>query len=396
MYVQSNFVFPLATNTWDESEIGAIHRVIDSDRFTMGPEVLEFERQFSEYFGSKHAIMVNSGSSANLLSAFAMRYVKGGKYVANGNAEVIVPAVSWSTTYFPLSQAGFKLVFVDVDEVTLNIDLNATKLAINSNTVGIMAVNLLGNPSSLSELRALADENNLFLIEDNCEALGASLDEKYTGTYGDVGTFSTFYSHHIATMEGGVIVTDDLEIAQIVRSLRAHGWTRELPQENLVSNKSGDAFVDSFTFVLPGFNVRPLEMEGAIGQCQIQKIEDIVSQRRKNSLLYIDLINELSGFSGQGEHGQSSWFSFAFILRDGSAEKRNQLMSALALGGVETRPVMAGNMTRQPVMKHLDFRIEGTLVQADRIHDRAFLIGNHAYPLEAEFNLVRKIISSHN
>ena len=211
--------YPLATDTWDDEEYKAINRVIESNRFTIGPEVEMFEKEFARYFGSKHAVMVNSGSSANLIAISAL--ILSDKYDLNKGDEVIVPAVSWATTYTVLHQCGLKLRFVDIDLDTFNLDLNELKNAITGNTKAIFAVNLLGNPNDFDKLVSICNDNDLILIEDNCESMGAKYNGKYAGTFGVCGTFSTFYSHHMATMEGGMVLTDDDELNDIMKSIRS-------------------------------------------------------------------------------------------------------------------------------------------------------------------------------
>ena len=257
--------YPLASSTWNHREIEAIGSVLGSGRYTMGSRVKEFEEQFADHFGARHAVMVNSGSSANLLAVAAMRYRND---ALQPGQEVIVPSVSWGTTYYPLHQYGLRLNFVDVDLDTLNMDLDAVEEAITSGTRAIFAVNLLGAPNDFNRLREICAKWDLILLEDNCESMGATYDGKYAGTFGICGTFSTFFSHHICTMEGGVILTDDEEVFQIITSLRAHGWTRELPADSFVHKKSDDPFYETFRFVLPGYNVRPLEISAAAGLAQ--------------------------------------------------------------------------------------------------------------------------------
>ena len=263
--------YKLASSTWDHSEIGAIHKVIATDMYSMNEKVREYEVDFTKYIGSKYAVMTSSGSTANLLMIAAMFYTKDKTRRLKRGDEVIVPAVSWSTTYFPLQQYGLRVKFVDIDRETLNIDLAKLKDAITEKTKTILAVNLLGNPNDFDVIQALIGDQKITLLEDNCESLGAIFGGKQAGTFGLMGTFSSFFSHHIATMEGGCVVTDDEELYHILLSMRAHGWTRNLPKENLVSgNKSDDPFEESFKFILPGYNVRPLEMSGAIGIEQLK------------------------------------------------------------------------------------------------------------------------------
>ena len=203
----------------------------------MGSKVEKFEKEFAQEMGVQHAVMVNSGSSANLLMLTAAKI----QYKWE-NCNVIVPAVGWSTTYSPVHQIGAKLNFVDVCLSTMNIDPTAVKMAINPYTKAILAVNLLGNPADLDSLRQIADEHGLALLEDNCESFGATVDGQFTGTMGDMGTYSFFFSHHLQTMEGGMIVTDDDRLANILKSLRAHGWIRDMTDVNEWYNKKGDPF----------------------------------------------------------------------------------------------------------------------------------------------------------
>ena len=265
------FTYPLANSTWDHDEFDAMQRVIESSQFTMGERVKAYERGFAHYQESRYAVMVNSGSSANLLMVAAL-FFKSTRPLKPGD-EVIVPAVSWSTSYTPLHQYGLKLKFVDVDLETLNFDLDALESAVSENTRLIMAVNLLGNPNEFNRITEIIGGSEIVLIEDNCESLGAKFDGKKAGSFGVMGSFSSFFSHHISTMEGGIITTDDEELYHILLSLRAHGWTRNLPKHNKITPpKSDDPFEESFRFVLPGYNVRPLELSGAIGVEQLKKL----------------------------------------------------------------------------------------------------------------------------
>jgi len=386
-----DYKYPLATTTWDDAEISAMHSVIDSRNFTMGSRVAEFEGQFADFFGTNHAIMSNSGSSANLLALGAIRYSS--FYKGDDKDEVIVPAVSWSTTYYPIAQMGFKLKFVDIDIDTLNAPVENIQAAITKRTAGIVAVNLLGNPSELDKIRALADANGLFLVEDNCESLGAKVAGKYAGTFGDIGTFSSFFSHHISTMEGGISVTESEELRQVMTSLRAHGWTRELPPKNFVHDKSGEAFDDLFRFVLPGYNLRPLELEGAIGTEQLKKVDGIIQGRRKNHGRFAEVMARFPEVRIQREVGESSWFGFSLIL-DGSVQgQRARLVETLEKYSIAVRPIVAGNFAKNPVMKHLEHVELGALPNADLVHSDGLFIGNHHYPMQDEFDLLETALT---
>lgn len=384
--------YPLASTTWDQKEYDAISEVVASGNFTMGSRVEKFEKEFAEFFGSKFAVMSNSGSSANLLAVAAMRYKSGNSY--HPEQEIIVPAVSWGTTYYPVNQLGYRLRFVDINLDTLNANVEAIELAINENTAGILAVNLLGNPSDLVALKKLSEARGLFLIEDNCESMGAKMSGKYAGTFGEIGTFSSFFSHHISTMEGGMCVTDDLELAQIMISLRAHGWLRNLPEKNFVQNKTGEYFNDSFTFALPGYNLRPLELSGAIGSEQLIKLPGLVENRRNNAIQFQQLMSETEGFLIQEELGESSWFGFSILLTGKNIGRRPELISTLTSQGIESRPIVAGNFTKNPVMKHLNYCELPETPNADYVHDNGLFVGNHHFDLNEQIENLTMVLKS--
>lgn len=376
--------YPLATSTWDDSELEAIQEVISSDMYTMGKHVSQFEEAFAEFVGAKHAIMVNSGSSANLLAVAALFYTKTPK-LKRGD-EVIVPAVSWSTTYFPLYQYGLKLKFVDVDLETLNFDLGQLEKAITPDTKMIFAVNLLGNPNDFTQIQNLIEGKNIILLEDNCESMGAEYNGKQAGTFGIMGSFSTFFSHHMATMEGGLVVTDDEELYHILIALRAHGWTRHLPKENKVSNKTDDWFKESFRFVLPGYNVRPVEMSGAIGVKQLQKLPGFLSVRRENAKYFQEKFKAHPDFYIQKDISNSSWFGFSLIIKPESQLQREQVTEVLKANHIDCRPIVTGDFTKNEVLKYFDYEIFGTMKNAKYLDEKGLFVGNHQIDLKAQID----------
>lgn len=366
--------YRLSDNTWNEDEYKAIDRVIKSGFYTMGKEVAEYEEEFAKKMGSKYAVMSNSGSSANLLMIAALCYSKR----LNTGDEVIVPAVSWSTTYFPLAQYGLKLKFVDINYNTLNIDLDELKKAISGKTKAIMCVNLLGNSNEYKEIIELCEKNSIYLLEDNCESLGGEYFDKKLGTIGLLGTFSTFYSHHLCTMEGGVTVTNSEELYHYMLSIRAHGWTRNLPKTSKIYKKSDNDFYESFNFIMPGYNLRPLELEAAIGKEQLKKMDDIIKTRRANARYFVKKMGELSEYYNiQEECGKSSWFGFAVILKNKLIGTRDRLVRLLRDNDIEVRPIVTGNFTRNTAISYLDYEISGKLTNADIIHENGFFVGNH-------------------
>lgn len=331
-------MLPLISDTWGPEERAAILRVVDSGQVTMGLETKNFEEAYAKYCGTKYCVAVNSGSSAVLLmvAAWTLRY---------GAGTVIVPAVGWSTSYSPFQQYGWTLRFVDIDRYTLNYDHEQLYQALNGADL-ILAINLLGNPNDFHGFPDLP------ILEDNCEAMGASYKGKRTGSFGKMAAHSTYFSHHICTMEGGMVTTDDEYFYHMLLSLRSHGWTRHLPDKNVFGVKP-----EKFSFIYPGYNVRPTEMQCAIGSEQLKKLPRFIDQRIDNA--------ERFPFKKQQEIGQSSWFGFAVFDEDREKVK-----------GYESRPVVTGNFLRQPAIKHYKVEVVGDMRNADYIHDHAIMIGN--------------------
>ena len=383
--------YELASSSWDKKEIEAINNVVKRDTYTMGDYVKQFEKDFAKFTQNKYCVMVNSGSSANLL-AIASLFYKKEKPLKRGD-EVIVPAVSWATTYYPLYQYGLKLKFIDVDKYTLNFNLNELKKAITDKTKLIFAVNLLGNPNDYDEILNLIEGKDIYLLEDNCESLGGIYKGKQLGSIGLMETYSTFFSHHMATMEGGLIGTDDEELYHLLLSLRSHGWTRHLPKENKLCIKSDFAFDESFRFILPGYNVRPVEMMGAIGIEQLKKLPEFLKHRRNNAMYFKELFENDERFIIQREIGNSSWFGFSFLINDNNI-KRENIIQKLTDADIDTRPIVAGNFARKEVVKWFDYEIQGELRNADFVDKRGFFVGNHQFDIKDKLNYLCEVLAS--
>ena len=384
--------YPLSTNTWDNKELEAIQSVIDSDNYTMGDHVARFENDFGKFINRKYCLMVSSGSAANLISIASFFYTKN-PMLKRGD-EVLVPAVSWSTTYFPLQQYGLKVKFVDIDRDTLNIDLGALKHAISHQTKAILAVNLLGNSNDFDAIKDIIAGRDILLLEDNAESMGAQLAGKECGTFGLMGTYSSFFSHHIATMEGGCIVTDDEEIYHVLLCLRTHGWTRNLPKHNKVTGvKQDDPFEESFKFVLPGYNLRPVEMSGAIGLEQLKKLPGFVSQRRANGAHFQACFKDHPCIQIQQEIGESSWFGFSLVIKENATFNRRQLVAALQAEGIECRPIVSGNFLTNESLKFFDYEVAGHVKNAEYIDKNGLFVGNHQIDLTAEITHTLVVIN---
>ncbi|ALO15600.1 UDP-4-amino-4,6-dideoxy-N-acetyl-beta-L-altrosamine transaminase [Salinivirga cyanobacteriivorans] len=383
--------YSLASSTWDEKEKNAMLEVIETGMYTMGEKVKSYEEKFANYFGSKYAVMVNSGSSANLLATAALFYRKNN--ALKPGDEVIVPAVSWSTTYHPLQQYNLHLKFVDIDLDTLNYDLEALKNAVTEKTRMILAVNLLGNSNDFDEISKIIGDRDIILLEDNCESMDSEFNGIKTGTFGLMGTFSSFFSHHISTMEGGMVVTDDEELYHIMLSMRSHGWTRHLPDQNMVTGKkSNDPFEESFKFVLPGYNLRPGELHGAVGIEQLKKLPRLIEQRRKNAQIFQKLFSDHPYLRIQKEVGASSWFGFSMVLKDNAPYSRNEFVELLNQHEIECRPIVSGNFLKNPVLKHYDYSVGGVVKNAEIIDQKGLFVGNHHYDLKEQLMHLKSVL----
>ena len=383
--------YELAASTWGEEEKAAAKRVIDSGFTTMGAEVRAFEKEFAAYFGAKHGIMVNSGSSANLIAVAAFCY-KTQSPLKPGD-EVIVPTVSWATTYHPLQQYGLKLRFVDIDLHTLNMDASQLEAALTPKTKAIVAVSILGNPAPLDVIRAFADKHSLLFLEDNCESMDAQLNGRKCGTFGDLNTFSFFFSHHISTMEGGIVLTDNDELADLCRAMRAHGWTRDLSEGSPIYSRKTSDHYEAYRFILPGYNVRPLEIEAAIGREQLKKLPGFTAVRRKNLALFQSLFDGDDRFIIQRENGSSSSFCFPIILNPAKNPDRQAVFKALAEADIGFRIITGGNFLRHDVLRFYDYDVVGGgAPNADAAHDYGFFVGNHPYDLEPQIRRLRDVL----
>lgn len=371
--------------TFGEEEIAAVVEVLRSTQVTQGKKVREFENEFCP---GAHVVACNSGSSANLLAISAL--------VALGELrsgdEVMVPALCWSTTVFPIIQHNLIPVFVDCDIDTLNIDPEQAHKAFEPSTKAIMPVHVYGNPCDMG---ALQDLPISLLVGDCCEAMGAEYQGAGIDLYGDVTTFSTYFSHHITTLEGGLVVTYRKEIADLLRIQRSHGWLRD------VDRKPPPGFDPGFAFVELGYNLRMTEVQAAIGIQQLPKLEEIVRKRRATHRALREGLSHIPWLRFQKEQpgGRSSCFGFTILLADDAPADRKMVRMQLEQAGIETRPIICGNMARQPVMSKYQHRSYGNLPNATRVMERGFSIGCHqdvtldnvSYVIDTFNSLVRKV-----
>ncbi len=391
--------WPLAINTWGDAERAAAHRVIDSGSITMGEEVEAFEREFATYIGSKHAVMVNSGSSANLLAVAVMR--ESLHWPLNHGYEAVVPAIAWATTYAPLHQHGFSLRVMDVDPDTLNVSADGIQKDVMPRTALIVACSVLGNPAPVDEIRRLADERGLFFIEDNCESMGAKIGDKFCGTFGHIGTFSTFFSHHISTGEGGILVTDDDDLYELALCMRAHGWSRNLPahgwSRNLPTGSSlrvRPEIPGDYQFLLPGYNLRPTEIAAAVGRAQLRRLDEMNSIRRDNATLFITLFGSNPRWQIQEVHAGANYkrVPFGFTLVFNNASVRSMAKQQLQEAGIEHRMITGGCFSEHPAQAHYTWSSRGMLTRARHAHHCGLFVGNHPVDLVEQIEKMAEVL----
>jgi len=403
----NNVLFPLAANPFGEEEILAMTEVLLSGRLTLGANVEAAEKMFAEKVGAKYAIMVNSGSSANLLAVAAMVNKFRPVHCEVGD-EVLVPAVCWSTSVHPLLQSGLKPIFVDADPQTFNVTLEQLEKKMNPRVRAVMAVHVLGNCVCMKDLESFVKKHKLILIEDTCESLGTIFEtgnpqepRKMLGTLGDFGTYSFYFSHHITTGEGGMVVCKTEEDYNFVRCLRAHGWTRHLTNRKEVEATYPD--IDSrFVFVNVGFNLRPLEVQGAMLKVQLRRLDEFNACRRDNlsrieAMLKRDpRFEKFMSLMEPSEGSDPAWFGIGSMLHQPFAHQLREYLKYLESHGVENRPIISGNFIRQPcIAAYCDNEKPQDYLGAEAIHTRGFFIGVHQMRVSDETieKLVRIMLS---
>ena len=373
---KSKFTYSLSPNSFSDEDLIKGIEVLLTKKITMSSITKKFEKEFAKYIGSKYALMVNSGSSANLLATFALINPLNKKKLKKGD-ECLIPSLCWSTSLWPIVQAGLIPKFVDIDPLTLNISIDDLKKKINKKTKAIMGVHILGNSANMDELMKIIKKNKLYLIEDTCESLGSTFNKKYLGSFGDFGTFSFYYSHQITAGEGGMIVCNDKKNYEIIHTLRAHGWDR-----GLKNNKN------NFNFINSGFNLRPLEISAAIGFNQFKRLNQFKKTRFDNRVKFINRLKRSKYWKDQFsfidpiKKLDPSWFGLPILINENLKWKKNKFLAYLNKNGIETRPIISGNFLNQPSIKLYKLNAKKELFKnAQNIEDRGFFIGIHVEPI---------------
>jgi CDP-4-dehydro-6-deoxyglucose reductase, E1 len=363
-----NLPIKLVKDTISNKEIDLLRDWLSTyPKLTKGDLTVKFEQNWSDWLGVKYSVFVNSGSSANLAMAYALKL--SGKLKNN---KVIAPCISWCTTVSPFMQLGFDVILCDADNATLGLDVNKFEELCKIHNPGcVVIVHVLGIPNKNKEIQEICKKYDVILLEDSCESVGTLYDGKKTGEFGIMSTFSTYYGHHFSTIEGGIVSTDSFELYEILKSIRAHGWSRDLSadtQTNLKDQYNIDDFNNLYTFYYPGFNVRPTDLQAFIGLNQITDIDSKNSKRYNNFLSYQKHI--INNFWKINYDGFVSNFAYPVVH-----PKKYEIIEALNKHQVECRPLLGGSISRQPfytdVYGHSSFEV------ADKIHDYGFYLPNN-------------------
>ena len=384
----TEYAYPVAADTFGPEERAAVEEVLASGRFTMGPRVAEFEAAFAEWVGSPHAVMVNSGSSANLLMVEAMLRGSDAEPGWQPGDEVLVPALAWPTTVWPLVQLGLTPVFVDIDPDTLAIDLASAESVVSDKTRGMFLIHVLGQPPDMAAVVEFNRAHGLHLLEDTCEALGSHAGGSHAGTIGRMGSFSFFFSHHLTTIEGGMVTTGSEGIRDDLRSMRSHGWARDRGDRQQWADANPE--IDPrFLFVGTGYNLRPTEINAAIGMVQLGRLDDMVRRRHELAAHAAQWVTDIPWLRLIGSERLGapaldarswlahSWMMLAFEVAGDAPVSAQAAARRLEDMGIETRPIVAGNLVRHPAMDRIQYRTADSLAIADRILERGFMIGCH-------------------
>jgi len=373
----NKYFYPLIENPYRKSDINEALKVLKSRRLTIGPVTDKFQNSFTKKLGSNFSLMVNSGSSANLLALQCLINPYRKKRLKPGD-EVLIPSLCWSTSLWPIIQSGLKPKFVDIDLDSLNINLNDLKKKISKKTKAILIVHVLGNCVDMSELMRIVKKHNLILIEDTCESLGTKYKNKYLGTFGDFSSFSFYSSHQISSGEGGMICCKNNDDHEIIKSLRAHGWSRGLKNEKKIA--AANKHLDSrFIFYNSGFNLRSTDIAASIGLNQFKDIDQFIKKRSINRDKILKIFKKKTkmmkylSFIDANNHVKASWFGIPILLS--KKINRNKFLKKIEKLGVETRPIISGNFLKQPSIKKYKLNKKSNFKNSDIVNNHGFFIG---------------------
>lgn len=376
----------LVKDTISENDIfKLIEWLKGNPKLTKGDLTLEFEKKWSEYLGVKHSVFLNSGSSANLAMVYSLILSKKLK-----NKKVIVPAVSWVTTVTPIIQLGLEPIMCDCDENNLGLDVEHFEKLVNEHDPSsVILVHVLGVPNNMDKILKICKEKNIFLLEDTCESVGSMLNNKKLGTFGDMSSFSFYYGHHMSTIEGGMVSTNDDDLYYILLSIRSHGWDRDLPEnvrQSLRQKYKINDFRSLYTFYYPGFNLRSTDLQAFLGVLQLEKINFVVNQREKNFNLYNKYISDKIWKINPPSGSFVSNFAFPIVT-----EKINVLIENLKSNDIECRPLICGSMNEQPFWFENFEKVD--LPKSKKIHEYGLYLPNNPDMTEDEIKFISKVVN---
>ena len=382
----TNSAYPLLDDAFSSEDLIKGINVILTGQLTMSKITLKFEQEFAKKLKAKYAVMVNSGSSANLLATFAScNPLRKNKFKPGD--EALIQSLCWPTSLWPLTQTGLKPIFVDVNPKSLNLDADVLLKKITSKTKVIMIIHVLGNSSNIEKIRNETKKRGIILIEDTCESLGAKYKNKFLGTYGDFGTYSFYYSHQISSGEGGMIVCNNFDDYQLLLSMRSHGWSRNLKIHKNIENYY-PKLDKKFIFINSGFNLRPTDITASIGLNQFKRLNKLINIRSKNRIKIIKNLKKSKKWKNQysflevTKNVKPSFFGFPIFLSNELRGKKKEFLKFLEKKGIETRPIITGNFLNQPAAKLYKFKQKAKeFPNAQKIEDSGFFIGLHSKPI---------------
>ena len=377
---RTRHLFPIKDSTFRNKDLIEGIKVIFSKDVTMSKVTKKFEKTFSKKINTPYSLMVNSGSSANLL-AFQCLINPYRKKKLKKDDEVLIPAICWPTSFWPIIQSGLKPVFVDVDRENFNINLKDLKKKISKKSKALMLIHVLGNSTNMEKLITILKKNRIILIEDTCESIGAKYKNKFLGTFGDFSTFSFYFSHQISSIEGGMICCKNKEDEDIIKSLRSHGWAKDLSNQKKIEKKF-NKLNKKFFFINSGFNFRPTDIQAAIGLSQFKSLNNFIKIRRINRNKIIKTLttdkrwdNQVS-FVEENNNVKPSWFGLSMLLNEKFKYNKKLILNRLDKFGIENRPIISGNFLKQPALRKYNLSQKSkNFPNANYVHEHGLFVG---------------------
>ena len=377
---RTHHYFPMKKSTFRERDLIEGIKTIASENVTMSKMTVKFEKAFTKKLKTQHSVMVNSGSSANLLAFQCLINPYRKKRLKKGD-EVLIPSVCWPTSLWPIIQSGLKPIFVDIDKETLNINLKDLEKKISNKTKVLMLIHILGISTNMEKLMKIIKRKKIILIEDTCEAIGAKYKNKFLGTFGDFSTFSFYFSHQISSVEGGMISCKNKDDINTIKSLRGHGWAKDVSNRKKLERKY-KSINKRYLFINSGFNFRPTDIQAAIGLSQFKSLNNFIKIRKINRNKIIEELisdkrwNNQVNFIGKNKNIEPSWFGLTMLINKKFKHHKNLILNRLDRLGIENRPILSGNFLKQPAVTKYNIKQKSKdFPNANYVHEHGFLVG---------------------